>query len=743
MQAKTFQNSSQTIMSLDSRICQIDTRSCMLLVSTLTRCYVCDTSQEQYRQIGQKLRDGEFGACFVNTQKNTEENTTNNMKSDNVLEFRKYNMVNDELKFAVGKELENTLIFCARPSSRLWESTVDGTVKRTHQFKQVLSRNSMKIITKNNFDNEQFILEDIIEDNEGKSINFSKIYSMNSAIFCFRKDALYFLNITDVDNTVWYEYKDIVDCKIYHDMLYVWLNNGSLLNYRYMKIDKFILMCYVEEKYALCAKTCAFYNEFLISNDISPKLHILAGLKDKVEDKSVLFAIANVLDKFESLKSKATQIKSGIYVVDNTYNAQTSLEDDFKKNDEYKFAIPEPMQTLKGLSVSMSDKLNTSKKILKEKWEGFEDKMKNKGEKSLQDIPRDVRYFNNEIIEQIPVSVDNDVIYKESSQTAIENNSNVVTTEQDKVSKSLYQYFRLSLVSNTENSNLISIIESNACDIRQIYNLMLKLEEYCINISAAEESKFIPNNLFLTYLNISEKRDEHLENLIKDEELYKYFVDSCISVNMKTQKLSNIGCECGFPLPYARTNQTPIFCELIDKFIEMQWSSDSQNQCYDICKRMPYLWRKILYLRRNEDLMNVLRILLQILDENLLHSFLPQFTLNIWNKAVQLYATLYANICLNCSKKFDNISVKDMLSWDDLGALMIKSIGGKNSIKVMENYANLIDAGAITVKFYHTCLLVSMFEAYDATVIAQLTDTLYCSYDFEEAKIEVSFRLIL
>ncbi|KAL4713472.1 hypothetical protein ACJJTC_010457 [Scirpophaga incertulas] len=136
--AKTmFQNSSQTIMSLDSRICQIDVKESMLLVSTFTRCYICDTSQEQYRQIGQKLRDGEFGACFFNKENHLDNVTQTH---EEVTEFKQYNIVDNGTGFASSKTLTNTLIFCARPSSRLWEATVDGTVIRTHQYKHVLAK---------------------------------------------------------------------------------------------------------------------------------------------------------------------------------------------------------------------------------------------------------------------------------------------------------------------------------------------------------------------------------------------------------------------------------------------------------------------------------------------------------------------------------------------------------------------------------------------------------------------------
>lgn len=726
-------------MSLDSRVCQLDVKGCMLLVSTLTRCYICDTSQEQYRQIGQKLRDGEFGACFVKREKCLGDVC---IFSQDFKEIKSYNIVDDNEKFAIGKELQNTLIYSARPSSRLWEASIDGTVRRTHQFKQVLAKKPMKVLMKDAYNNQNMCLDSLDNDGEGQALNFTNICSLNSAIFSYKKDALYFLDIQDDENTVWFDtYKDIIGCKIYHDLLYLWQANGTLVNLRFMNIEKFLMTLYVDEKYLLCTELCALFSDYLLSKNLSSKLHILSGLREKLEEAQIK-VIEKVIQKFEQLKiNDATQMKSGIYVVDNTYIAQTSLNnsnENTKQNDDNMFGTlpPEALQTLKDLSVSVTDKLSSSKKILKEKWD--EMKQLSIEKQTTQEINLPKKISRDENIEQrTPIEFDNNIIYKESSQKAIEIDNNIL--ESDKVCKLLYQYFRLSLVGKeTDDANLISIIESRACDISETHQLMLLLEQYCLSIGALEESKFVSNNIFLTYLNISSRKDVFFDSIINDDILYKYFVDSCISVNMKNQKLYNLSCECGFPLPFNSTNQTPVFSELIDEFIEKQWSNQTRDQCYEICRRMPYLWRKILYLRRNEDLLNVLRLLLQMLDESLLHSFLPQFTLDTWDRAIQLFATLHANMCLNCGRKFDHMSVKETLSWDDIGALMVKTIGGRNAIKVMEKHANLIEAGELTMMFYHSCILVSMYEKCDVTITSRLTDALYSSYQFDDSRLEVS-----
>ncbi|WAR03727.1 HPS5-like protein [Mya arenaria] len=84
----------EVIMKLDSGVVQIDSVDDRLLVSTLTR--------HTYTQIGKKLRDGSYGSCFLH----------------------------------VG---DSTMIYSARPGSRVWEVDYEGAVLNTHQFRQLLA----------------------------------------------------------------------------------------------------------------------------------------------------------------------------------------------------------------------------------------------------------------------------------------------------------------------------------------------------------------------------------------------------------------------------------------------------------------------------------------------------------------------------------------------------------------------------------------------------------------------------
>lgn len=94
------------ILFLESAIVQISDCDQLLLVSNHTKCILCNTDTEEFKQIGNQPRDGKFGATFLAT---------------NATDF-----------------IRSTKIFCSRPGSRFWECNLDGNVLQTHKFKNAL-----------------------------------------------------------------------------------------------------------------------------------------------------------------------------------------------------------------------------------------------------------------------------------------------------------------------------------------------------------------------------------------------------------------------------------------------------------------------------------------------------------------------------------------------------------------------------------------------------------------------------
>ncbi|XP_010792750.1 Hermansky-Pudlak syndrome 5 protein [Notothenia coriiceps] len=106
----------QTVTTVDSRVVQLGYQDGRLLVSSLSRCYLCDTDREKFWRVGSKERDGEYGACFYPQNRG----------------------------LLVGQP---PLLYSARPGSRIWEASFNGEVLSTHQFKQPLACPPLPLIT--------------------------------------------------------------------------------------------------------------------------------------------------------------------------------------------------------------------------------------------------------------------------------------------------------------------------------------------------------------------------------------------------------------------------------------------------------------------------------------------------------------------------------------------------------------------------------------------------------------------
>ncbi|XP_064114805.1 uncharacterized protein LOC135221014 [Macrobrachium nipponense] len=175
--ASLFRSSCIHLMTLDSAVTQLDYCDGHLLVSTLDRSYICNTSLETFAQIGTKLRKGEFGGCFCKVnlvsnipptnpsmkhnhhevEESLEENPKSNYspsdsgkfelsdcyevtedKEENIQQPTDIRQPTEKSVSTIPQQGVVTRIFCARPGSRVWEADLSGKVLVTHQLKNAL-----------------------------------------------------------------------------------------------------------------------------------------------------------------------------------------------------------------------------------------------------------------------------------------------------------------------------------------------------------------------------------------------------------------------------------------------------------------------------------------------------------------------------------------------------------------------------------------------------------------------------
>uniref|UniRef100_A0A8C6XZ82 Hermansky-Pudlak syndrome 5 protein homolog n=1 Tax=Naja naja TaxID=35670 RepID=A0A8C6XZ82_NAJNA len=264
------------ITTVDSRVVQLDYLDGRLLISSLTRSYLCDTEREKFWKIGNKERDGEYGACF----------------------------------FPVGKSGANqqSLIYCARPGSRIWEVNFEGEVLSTHQFKQLLSSPPLPVIT---------IREDPeynVSTCSPQSLAFPKLlYLSEHCIMTWTERGIYIFIPQNVQVLLWSEVQDIYDIAIYKNELFCLHTNGKVSHLSLLTIEKCVERLLRRSFWTLAAKMCCLFQNS-IARKLLPvdKLEHLKSQLDLSTETDLITQLEELISKLEPLDSACSSRRSSI-----------------------------------------------------------------------------------------------------------------------------------------------------------------------------------------------------------------------------------------------------------------------------------------------------------------------------------------------------------------------------------------------------------------------------------------------
>jgi hypothetical protein len=363
-----FQTPSFMLMQLDSRVVQLDWCSELLLVSTLSRCYICDTVKEQYRQIGLKLREGEYGACFYADDSHDLSSRREQWTSATGTAF---SSLNEGEKFAGCEGVQNLKMFCARPGSRLWAVHVDGSVLSTHHFKQAFAVPPACIVRPHEVQTSHQEGSGMGETGHNQpwgqqSFNFRKLHVIaKKFLFTFRRDGIYVLDPSKGSVVVWSNsFTDIVDANTLNDTIYVWRASGAVHALVMLPVDAFLVRLYTNKQYSLCAQFCQQHNNYLMElAPTSSKLHLLADLGTKLDDDELARKISFLLQeirKHAQEKQNAQRLESGIFLVENVqfhWSREEEVEDKSLKTSPNVHTLKE-----RSRSLSASPESNRRKK---------------------------------------------------------------------------------------------------------------------------------------------------------------------------------------------------------------------------------------------------------------------------------------------------------------------------------------------------------------------------------------------
>lgn len=344
--------SNNAILLLENSITQITglPGTSFLLISTIAKCILCDKDKQEYKQIGNRPRDGDFGACF--------------MRPDEVCDISK------------------TKIFCARPGLRLWECEMEGNVLKTHQLKNAipsmevtniaeLMTHSKQKLNKKTDNNLQFEKKsnhlDVISKQDGHDIidssikhqqpkQFSKLLNFNSQsryIISFQDNNIYVFDTkySSIAITI----SDIHDIQsislVDFSTMIIYTKQMECYFLKFTTIDNYLMELLEQQNY-IDSCTLIKSNLDYIKNKLKSMPNALMQLKNlrdilqKLNRSDMLKEIDDICVNFENdLKVKSGMNGSGGILIVNSFkygkkSLKTSSSSGENDDEEYPKICP-------------------------------------------------------------------------------------------------------------------------------------------------------------------------------------------------------------------------------------------------------------------------------------------------------------------------------------------------------------------------------------------------------------------
>ncbi|XP_037307698.2 Hermansky-Pudlak syndrome 5 protein isoform X1 [Pungitius pungitius] len=272
----------QTVTTVDSRVVQLGYQDGRLLVSSLSRCYLCDTEREKFWRVGNKERDGEYGACFFPQNKG----------------------------LLVGQP---HLLYCARPGSRIWEASFNGEVLSTHQFKQPLACPPLPLIT---YRDEPQHYNPVPK--SPQSIAFSKLlYFGDQNLLTWTDSAIYIFTPQNGQVLLWTEVKDLVDIAVYRNELFCLHGSGRLSHLSLLSAERCVERLLRREAWPLAAMVCCMFQHAITTSRARKAIpmdrleHLRSQLSSSTHPE-LSGQLEEIITKLEPLDSASSSRRSSI-----------------------------------------------------------------------------------------------------------------------------------------------------------------------------------------------------------------------------------------------------------------------------------------------------------------------------------------------------------------------------------------------------------------------------------------------
>uniref|UniRef100_A0A182PKP2 Hermansky-Pudlak syndrome 5 protein homolog n=1 Tax=Anopheles epiroticus TaxID=199890 RepID=A0A182PKP2_9DIPT len=690
------------VLLLENRIVQIDRYKDLLLVSTLSKCVLCNTAREEFKQIGNRPRDGQYGASFVIAQPTISSSISTTTPSPPL-------MIVDE---------EDVRIFCSRPGSRLWEADLEGNVIRTHQFKQAAAaanrrRKQLQCLQESELD---LCGGGLMETADGTMmvVPFQVLYSIRRQLLLVH-DRCQLLIIDPVHSKIVLrtdEFTDITHVAVVDEWIYLLTGENRLFQVR--------VEIHGEDE---PSPSHGSVDEFGSQNG-SPIQPVHESRKQK-QGVYILDSVLNnngkQLNGKETpllLSTEATIKEALVSVVRGKYGRNIKqMFMGFEQQQRTQNGAPERPKTLHLTKIYEPSRSNAfangnGHALLAEF--GIEAEAEDLG---CDDVMEElVRTRTGQAM------LNGGGMGKKKFSTSLLDGYE--TSEHDATVRNLYLIFRSSIISNLNFADRYAKI-FDEYDTETIVHLLRKLETL-MEENEEPNARLKCMQIYFNYLKpeLLWEIDSDSRQFIKEG----FIVCNTTDCTNRASLERLVRCaDCGY---YLEATNSCHYREIGTSLVQYYWSRKEYEECFAMVKQVPYLWRTITryYIQdRRED--KVVSCVWNLADRELFERAageLPFETIHwkqLFERAIE-YHQRHEMMCLSCDKptsryvpNSDNSTVgnpaeesaseSQFRQWNYLLSVALAHIRSPTELlDLVHRYADNIPRGAIAPSFYIRCLLL-------------------------------------
>ncbi|ALC45642.1 p [Drosophila busckii] len=698
-----FNMSVHPLLYLDSTIVQIDDFESLLLVSNSTKCILCNTEYEEYKQIGNRPRDGAFGACFF---------------------------------ISPHESLQPSRIYCARPGTRIWEVDFEGEVIQTHQFKSALAIAPAKIHKPSeselfDVDVEEIESNDELLDYQPQQLQFAKLQRLGQDfLLAYTELGLYVFDVRNSSVVLWCnQFERIVDCRVAGAEIFVFTQTGSLYSVQLQTLQAHAISLMQQSKLPQCARLLRQHVKYFADKARENyDLKLLNQLKqllmerrqyELLNDLSVVFdAIGGQLDTQSSGGSSITTERSvsvsttgvvgscggggiggsgtanvsappkGVYVLENAFCDNLKQA---PKAGQFKDAL-----------LTVTGKFG--KNIIKYKFNIFAEEQQQQLVREL--IPDSERSLPFKDIKARYESCDNDeeiVCRSSSSRSAAARLAASAAPHISPEEKTIYNLYLIYKSSRYGRTNCVDryravFDEYTASELIQLLaKLAQVMTEHGDSLEQAQRNCY---EMYFDYLN-----PELIWEM--DDDTRDYIASGFVLLNAGTEILP---CEsCNFPL---RFDNTCHYHELGAVLLRYFWSRNEQLKCFDVLQAVPSLLDVLakFYLAEH-NLDKVLPIVLNYGSEELLQDVSRHLNVAAWARCFEHFVDMQHGrlLCINCecvtSVEQEQLSRHFFYTWNCFLNIALDHLSATDTLALIFKWSSYIPSDAIDRQIYTRCLL--------------------------------------